>query len=154
MSSVAGIPLFYSYSHANERYRKQLETHLSTLKREGLISEWHDRAITPGSEWNKEIRRQLETARTILLLVSADFIHSEFCSSVELKRAMERHESGDARVIPIIVKPCDWHSAPFGKLQALPKDGKAITTWKNKDGAYLDIVNGIRRVIEELNEHP
>jgi hypothetical protein len=154
MSSVVGIPLFYSYSHANEQYRKKLETHLSTLKREGLISEWHDRDITPGSEWDKEIRRQLETARIILLLVSADFIHSEFCSSVELKRAMERHEAGDARVVPIIVKPCDWHSAPFGKLQVLPKDGKPITIWKNKDEAYLDVVNGIRRVIRELNDHP
>ena len=88
MTTSDAVTLFYSYSHIDERYRQKLEAHLSTLKRQGLISEWHDRQITPGSEWNKEIEKQLETARIILLLVSADFIHSEFCSSVELKRAM------------------------------------------------------------------
>ncbi len=151
MTTSEGVPLFYSYSHKDEHYRKRLEAHLSTLKQQGLIVGWHDRQITPGSEWNKEIVKQLETARIILLLISADFLHSEFCSSVELKRAMERHESGDACVIPIIVKPCDWHSALFGKLQALPQDGKAITKWRIKEEAYLDIVKGIRSVIEELD---
>ncbi len=147
---TGGISLFYSYTHSDERYRNKLETHLSNLKRQGLISEWHDRKITGGTEWRGQIDMQLEAARVILLLVSADFIHSEFCYSVELKRALERHESGEARVIPIIVRPCDWHSALFGKLQALPKDGKAITDWRPHDKAYLNISEGIRKVVGEL----
>jgi hypothetical protein len=146
----ANISLFYSYSHNDERYRNKLEKHLSNLKRQGFISEWHDRKISGGTEWKDQIERQLEAAKVILLLVSADFIHSDFCYSVELKRALERHESGEARVIPIIVRPCDWHSAPIGKLQALPKDGKAITKWRSQDEAYLNITEGIRKVVEEL----
>lgn len=145
------ISLFYSYAHKDERYRVRLETHLSNLRRQGLISAWHDRKITGGTEWRGEIENQLEAAQVILLLVSADFIHSDFCNSIELKRAVERHNSGDARVIPIIVRPCEWHSAEFGRLQALPKDGKAITDWRSQDQAYLDIAGGIRRVVEELS---
>jgi TIR domain len=149
-ASIA-ISLFFSYAHKDERYRNKLETHLSTLRRQGLISGWHDRRITGGTEWKGEIEKQLDAAQVILLLISADFIHSDFCTSTELRRAVERHNSGVARVVPIIVRPCDWHSAEFGRLQALPKDGKAITDWRPQDKAYLDIAQGIRRVAEELS---
>jgi len=147
----ASITLFYSYCHKDERQRNRLETHLSILKRQGLILEWHDRKISGGIEWKGRIDERLDTAQVILLLVSADFVHSDYCYDVELIRAMERHEAGEARVIPIIVKPCDdWHSAPFGKLQAFPKDGKPITKWKPQDDAYVDIARQLRQVIEEL----
>ncbi len=147
------LSLFYSYAHRDERYRAKLQTHLATLRREGRISEWHDRNITGGSEWKGEIEKQLNGARVILLLVSADFIHSDFCMSVELTRAIERHESVDARVIPIIVRPCDWKTTPFSKLQALPENGKPISKWKPQDDAYVDIVDGIRKVIDEMTGH-
>jgi hypothetical protein len=146
----ASLTLFYSYSHKDEKHRNKLETHLSSLKRQGLISEWHDRKISGGTDWKGRIDEHLETAQVILLLVSADFIHSDYCFDVELKRAIERHDAGEARVIPIIVRPCDWHSAPFGKLQAFPKDGKPITKWKPQDDAYLDIARQLRQVIDEL----
>jgi hypothetical protein len=150
MGDTGQVSLFYSYTHSDERYRNKLEVHLSSLKRQGLIAGWHDRQITSGSDWGAEIHAQLDSAEIILLLVSADFIHSDFCYSVELQRALERHESGDARVIPVIVRPCDWHTAPFGKLQALPKDGKPVTSWKNRDEAFTDVARGIREAVEKL----
>src|SRR5262249_20734840 len=111
--------LFYSYSHKDEALRKKLETHLSLLRDQGVIRDWHDRRIEAGTECDGIINENLDRAGMILLLVSADFLASRYCRDVEVARAMERHEAGTARVIPIILRPVDWHSAPFGKLQAL-----------------------------------
>jgi TIR domain len=111
---------------------------------------WHDRKIGAGTEWKGQIDAHLESAELILLLVSPDFLASDYCYDVELKRALKRHEAGTARVIPIILRPVDWHSAPFGKLQALPTDGREISTWRVRDQAYKDVVEGIRRAVREL----
>src|SRR3954462_10521423 len=132
-SPAALISLFYSYSHKDEALRKKLETHLTLLQNEGVISGWHDRRIAAGTEWDGAISENLDKAGIILLLVSADFLASRYCRDAEIKRAMERHEAGTARAIPVILRPCDWHTAPFGKLQALPKDGRAVTEWSNRD---------------------
>ena len=144
--------LFYSYSHKDEALRDELETHLKLLQRQGLIEFWHDRRITAGEEWKGQIDVNLEQADLILLLVSADFIASDYCYDLEMKRAMERHEAGEARVIPVIVRDVSWQAAPFGKLQALPKDGKAVTTWPNKDTAWRNVAEGIEKVIKHLRE--
>jgi hypothetical protein len=117
--------VFFSYSHVDEALRDRLEIHLSLLKRQGLIESWHDRRITAGSDLDASISKNLEEADVILLLVSADFIASEYCYSREMTRALERHWEDSARVIPVILQPCDWYGAPFGKLLAAPKDGKA-----------------------------
>jgi hypothetical protein len=147
------VEVFYSYSHRDEELRDELEKHLALLKREGAISGWHDRRITAGDEWKGEIDAHLDSAGVVLLLVSADFIASDYCWDVELKRAMERHEAKEAVVIPVILRHCDWTGAEFGKLQALPKDGKPIKAWKDMDEAFLDVAKGIRKAIEELR-HP
>src|SRR3954463_12782517 len=144
------ISLFYSYSHKDEALRKRLETHLSLLQNEGVISGWHDRRIAAGTEWDGAISENLDEAGIILLLVSADFLASRYCRDVEIKRAMEHHEAGTARVIPVILRPVDWHTAPFGKLQALPRDGKAVTEWSNRDKAFTDVARGIREVVKGL----
>jgi hypothetical protein len=141
---AAPVSLFYSYSHRDEALRKKLEAHLSLLQAEAVISGWHDRGIAAGIEWEGAISEQLDSAGIILLLVSADFLASRYCRDVEIKRAMERHEAGTARVIPVILRPVDWHTALFGKLQALPRDGKPVTSWKNRDEAFTDIARGIR----------
>jgi tetratricopeptide (TPR) repeat protein len=146
------LELFYSYAHEDEELRDKLETHLSMLKRQKVISQWHDRGIVAGEEWGDEIDEHLKTADIILLLVSANFLASDYCYDIELKLAMERHEAGEARVIPVILRPCDWSGAPFGKLQALPKNAKPITIWPNQDEAFTDIAKGIRKVAEELRE--
>jgi hypothetical protein len=112
----------------------------------------YDREIGAGREWEGQIDQNLESAHVILLLVSADFIDSDYCYSVEMKRAIERHEAGTARVVPIILRACDWTTALFGKLQALPTDGKPITSWGNQDEALTDVAKGIRKVVTELSE--
>ena len=141
--------IVFSYSHVDEKLRDQLEVHLGLLKREGVITGWHDRKITPGTEWRRQIGAAIDRCNIVVLLISADFINSDYCFDVELTRALERHEAGEARVIPVIIRPCDWHSAPFGKLQALPKRGKPITTWNSRDAALADVAKGIRKAVEE-----
>lgn len=142
--------VFYSYSHEDESLRIQLEKHLRGLKHGGQITEWHDRQIEARMEWEGEIHARLESAHLILLLISADFIASEYCYSVEMRRALERHEAGEACVIPIILRPLDWTNLPFSKLQALPAGGKAVTSWKNRDEAFANIATGIRQAIEVI----
>jgi hypothetical protein len=144
------IEIFYSYSHKDEALRDKLETHLKILERQGIISGWHDRGIGAGTEWRNQINQHLEAAHIILLLISADFIASDYCWGKELERAMERHENGEARVIPIILREVDWSGAPFSKLQALPKDGIPVTSWPNQDEAFAHIARGIRAVSREL----
>lgn len=142
--------VFISYSHKDEALKNALYDQLSPLKRQGLISAWQDWDIEPGTEWNAEIEDRLESAGIILLLVSPGFIASEYCYGKEMTRAMERHTEGSARVIPIIMKPCDWEGLPFSKLQGLPKGGKPVNTWNNQDQALLDAAKGIRRAVESL----
>src|SRR6266568_8486669 len=124
MMSRLPITLFYSYAHADELLRQQLEKHLHLLQRQGLILPWHDRAILPGDEWARDIDEQLNTAQVILLLISPDFLASDYCYNQEMQHALQRHTRGEARVIPIIVRPCDWQSAPFGRLQPFLLNGK------------------------------
>ena len=142
------IQVFYSYSHKDEALRDELQEALALLKRQGCIAGWHDRQIVAGQEWADKIDENLETAKIILLLVSASFLASDYCYGKELKRALERHRAGEAVVIPIIIRPCDWQDAQFAKLQALPKDGKAVTSWTNKDEAWTDVAKGLRRAVE------
>lgn len=146
------IEVFFSYAHEDEGLRNELAKHLRLLERQRLIKAWYDRDITAGGEWRREIETQLNAAQIILLLISSDFLASDFCWSVELERAMQRHEAGEARVIPIILREVDWHEAPFGQLQALPKNAEPVTNWSNRDQAFADIGRGIRRVVQELSE--
>lgn len=145
MDATRGVRLFCSYSHKDEELRDELEKHLSTLIRSGVIASWHDRRIDPGREWAREIDRHLDAAQIILLLVSADFLASDYCYELEMKRAVERHKEGSAHAIPVILREVDWKAAPFAGLQALPKDGKPVTSWANRDEAYADIARGIRQ---------
>lgn len=139
--------LFFSYSHRDEALRDRLEVHLAGLKREGAISTWHDRRITAGDVLDERIDENLESADIILLLVSPDFLASDYCHDVEMQRALARHEEGTARVIPVILRPCDWKHSPFAHLLAAPTDGNPITKWANEDEAFLDVVQKIRAAL-------
>ena len=108
--SLGSVPLFYSYAREDEELRDQLDKHLRLLERQGLITSWHDREVRAGDDWAKEIDVHLENAQIILLLISVDFLASEYCYGVEMRRALERHYTGEARVIPIILRPVDWQS--------------------------------------------
>lgn len=144
--------IFFSYSHKDEGIRDELEIHMAMLKRQGVINSWHDRRIVAGDEFDGEISANLERAEIILLLVSPYFLASNYCYDVEMQRAMERHNASEARVIPVIVNPCDWHGAPFGKLMATPEDGKPISKFPNMHDAFLEITKAIRRAAGVTNE--
>lgn len=144
------ISVFVSHSHADESLRKELGKHLSVLERQGIIATWHDRMISAGSEWAGVIDRRLNDARVILLLISADFVHSRYCYDVEMARALERHSAKEALVVPVILRAVSLRGTPFAKLQALPRDAKPVATWVDRDSAFVDITDGLRSAIEDL----
>jgi hypothetical protein len=150
IASEEPVSLFIAYSHTDDLYRSKLGKHLEALRRTCNVQPWHDRRIVPGQHWETEIVRHLEHDPIILPLISADFISSDYCYGIEMKRAMERHELDDAIVIPVILRPCDWHSLPIGRLQAVPRNGKPVSTWSNRDEAMTDIVRGIRLQVDRL----
>jgi len=149
------LVVFCSYSHRDESFRRELDLHLASLQRTGVISHWFDRKINPGAEWKNSIDAHIELAQVILLLISSDFLASDYCYDVELTRALERHSKDAARVIPIILRPCDWTDAAFAKFQALPTEARPVTSWSNKDAAWLDVVTGIRTACNDIlqNRH-
>lgn len=147
------IELFYSYAHSDERLCKRLETHLSALRQQGVITEWYNRKIVAGSDWKESINAHLMTAAVILLLISPDFLASDYCYGVEMHRALARHATGDASVIPVILRPVDWQGMPFAHLQCVPTDAKPVTMWANRDEAFRDVAAAIRTAIEQLHPH-
>lgn len=145
------IGVFFSYAQNDEKMRDELAKRLKLLEREQVIASWHDRKITPGTNWEIQLDQNLNSARIILLLISPDFLASDYCYGKEGRIALERHQSGDACVIPVILRPCDeWKVTPLGGLQALPKNGKAVTLWRLRDLGYQDIARGIREAIRDL----
>ena len=148
--SIKAVEVFYSYAHKDEKLRNALMEHLSTLRQQGYISEWYDRQIVAGTDWAQEIDTHLTSASLILLLISPSFITSDYCYGIEMQRALERHKARQACVVPIILRPTDLMGTPFASLQFLPEHGKAITSWQNRDEAFLDVARGIRTVIENL----
>ncbi|MGZ4846278.1 MAG: toll/interleukin-1 receptor domain-containing protein [Halobacteriota archaeon] len=144
------IRVFISYSHNDEALKNELEKYLDPLIHDGLIAPWQDRNIAPGADFENEIERRLETSDIILLLITPDFLASDYIFSKELFRAMELHDEGKTCVIPIICRVCRWNSAPFGKLQVLPKDGKPIAKWDDRDEAFYDIITGIEKSVNSI----
>jgi len=144
------INLFFSYSHKDSDLRNELEKHLAILIRQLVIYSWHDRRIEAGQVIDHAISTHLQQADIILLLISSDFLASEYCYDIEMKEAMKRHETKEAVVIPVILRPCDWHDTLFGKLLATPTDGKPVTQFTNLDEAFLDITRAIKKVVKSL----
>lgn len=146
------IKLFISYSHLDERFRIALGKHLASLLQDQLIEVWHDRKIEPGTLWNSRISEELSAAEIVLALISADFLASGYCMGIEMKHALDRHDNGDAVVIPVLLRPADWRDTDLGKLQSLPRDDRFITKWKNRDQAFLEVVLGIREKVTHLKK--
>src|SRR5207249_2470082 len=150
------IEVFYSYAQQDEKWQKEIEKHLANLKSQKLIVGWNKREIGAGTDWKRESHTHLNTAHLILLLISPDFLASEYCYSVEMTRAIERYEAGEAVVIPLILRPVDWQGTPFEALQCLPKNSKPLSEWRNRDKALLEVGAGIRAAVLQLNAtvHP
>ena len=154
MSIVASpLEVFYSFATADEPLRAELDKHLSILRHEKLITTWHAREVGAGLDTSKALDSHLNSASVILLLVSADFLASNYCYGLEVKRVMERHAANPdrVRVIPILLRPVDgWQRAPFGQLQPLPDNGEPVMNWPNRDEAFKHVARGIRAVLEDL----
>jgi hypothetical protein len=146
------IKIFYSYAHNDKTLREELRKHLSSLRYRGVCRDWYDGEIGAGDEWDAEIGGQLTEADVILLLISADFLSSRYIRAVELQKAMQRHQSGQARVVPIILRPCDYTGEVFSKLQGLPTGMKPVTTWANQDEAWTDVVRGLSLLFDRYRE--
>lgn len=154
------VTLFYSYAHEDEVLRDELQGHLTILERRGVIRSWHDRAITAGSDWGHEIDQRLRAADVVLLLISKDFIASDYIFGVELEVAMQRQRSGDAVVVPILLRdvdlqPEDADSLPFVSLlksQGLPREWKPVTSWSNRDEAWTNVARGLRETVRVIRE--
>jgi len=141
------VKIFVSYSHRDDELRAELESHLKLFQRLGLIRAWHDRLITPGEEWKGEIDRNMADADLILMLISPDFLGSDYCYETEMPRALEKHRSGQAVVVPIIVRSCQWQRTPLADLQVLPRDGRPIRLWRNRDSAWSDVAEKLGSII-------
>ncbi len=150
---TVSIELFYCYAHEDKKLREELDQHLSGLKRSGIVSSWYDGEIIPGAVWEKAIADRLNRADLVLLLISASFLGSDCCYSTEMERALARHKAGEARVIPILLRPADWEGSPFSELQMLPSGARPITRWVDQDEAFEDVAKGIRRAVEEISAH-
>jgi len=146
--------VFLSYVYKDEALRDELALHLNNLRWRGVIADWHERNIDLGKEWLREIDPYLETAQIILLLVSPNFVHSDYCYSAEIKCALQRHETGQARVIPIILRAVDWDDTPFPGLAVLPTYGKPVTSWFSLQEALLDVARGIEAIAQQPNLNP
>jgi internalin A len=145
--------VFVSYSHKDERQLNELKTHLSPLERLKLIETWYDRRIVAGEDFGEKINENIDSADIILLLVSADFIASDYCYQKEMERALERHEKKEARVVPVIVRDVDWKVIPgLSRLTAVPKDGRPVRNWPNKDTAWRDVSERVRAILEAMRD--
>jgi len=142
------IEVIISYAPKDNKMRDELEKVLSGLKLQGAAIDWYAWPISP--EWRYQLDAQLNSGQIILLLISVDYLSSSIIYGSEMKRLIERHKAGAVRVIPVILRPCAWEDTPFGKLQPLPKNGKPVTTWSNRDKAFVDLARDIRKVVEEL----
>jgi hypothetical protein len=149
-----GWRVFYSYSHKDAALREMLGTYLAPLSHQKKIAEWHDRKIEPGADWETEISAQLESANLILLLVSADFLASEYCFGVEVERALARLKNGEVKVVPVLLKPCLWQESRFSELQIIPRDANAITLWRSPEEAFTDVAAEIRKLVSASPPRP
>jgi len=146
------VKIFISYARADEVIKNDLDKHLIGLKRSEMVEVWNDRELLPGEEWDDTIKAELEAADIILLLISADFNNSRYIWDNELSKALERHKNGNARVIPIIARTCDWQDMPYAKLQALPTGAKPISTYDDSDVANTEVATSIRKLVNFVNK--
>jgi len=146
------IKVFYSYAHEDKSLRDELEMHIGVLKRNGQINTWYDREIQPGTVWEKELDTHLESADLILLLISSHFIASDYCWGKEMQRALEKHRTGTAYVLPILLRPVYLKGTPVAALKALPSEAKPVTQWTDRDLAFEDITENISQVVNILQQ--
>lgn len=150
--SVNAIKLFISYAHEDESYKDRLLVHLKPHIRNGMVKVWQDQDILPGQQWNDSIRKELYQADIALFLISPDFMNSNYIDSVEVKEAMQLHDKGEIILVPIVVRTSNLGMTELSRFQALPKHAKAISTWSDRDAAWIDVVKGLERLFKSIEE--
>jgi internalin A len=149
--AVRPLKLCISYAHEDEGWRAKLEPNLVLLEREGLIELWCDLQVIAGAKWDDEIKRKLNEADLYLFLMSTDLLVSDYVQKTELPIARARHEENKARLIPVVVRKCAW-ARYVGDIQGLPKAGHPIKQWRDKDQAFYDVEEGVRKAIEHMRK--
>jgi len=144
------VKIFFCYAHEDKPFRDELDRHLKVLKDLGLIRSWYDGEIVPDDPWEEVIKEHLNRAQIVLLLISVSFLNADYCYRIEMEQALERHNAGIARVIPVLLRSVYWEGTPISKLQMLPTGAKPITLWSDQDAAFTDVVEGILRAVNEM----
>jgi hypothetical protein len=144
------VEIFCSYAPKDEALRQEFESHVTVMRRQKLVQIWHDRQIVAGDDWSGAIDDHLNGADIVTLFVSADFLASDYCYEKELTRAMDREQRKEALVVPIILRPCDWSDAPFGRLQAIPTNARPVTKWENRDEPWTDVALHLKITVKEV----
>ncbi len=146
--------VFYSYSHQDADLRDRLATYLAPLRQQKKIIEWYDRKIMPGADWDTEISEQLTSANLILLLVTEDFLASDYCFGIEVERALARLKAGEVRVVPVLLRPCLWQESRFSELQIIPREAKPVSSWASPQDGFVNVANEIRALVSESAPSP
>ena len=156
MPPTEPVEVFISYAQEDESLCEELEKHLKMLQRQNAIASWHNRKIVAGMELKDEIDQHLNRASIILLLLSPDFIASDYHWTVEVTRALERNASGKARVIPVLLRHVDWDTPPINEFSPLPRNRQPVKSshWSDRDAAFLEIAKGIREEVTRLTANP
>lgn len=139
---------FISYSHSDAAMLEILRKHFAQLKRDNVITTWTDQEITAGARFDNVIENALNSSNLFFALLSHEYLASRYCYETEFLKALEIEQQGKITIVPIILEPCDWTNSPFKDFMALPKDGKAISEWANRNTAFLDVVQGIRKLVQ------
>jgi len=141
------VEVFVSYNQKDRGLFQKFKLHLDVLQQEGIITVWEQSEMIAGSIRDEEINKHIESAKLILLVVSPSFFSDSNCNR-ELSRAIERHEAREAIVVPIHLRHVDFRGTLIAKLKALPNNNKPINRWVDKDEAFFDVVNEIRKILQ------
>jgi formylglycine-generating enzyme required for sulfatase activity len=145
------VDIFIAYSHEDLAFKEELKKFLRPMLREGRISLWDDYDIEAGQDWDATIKTRLYGADLVLLLVSSDSLASDYFYGKEVEVSLERHQRGEAVVVPVVLRHCDWEETPLGSLEALPEKGRPVVEWPTRDQAFQDVVTRLRRVVEAID---
>lgn len=146
------LNLFISYSHTDEEYFEEFKKHLITLKRRNIIQDYDDLKLMPGDSVDDEIMKMLEKADIIAFLISVDFINSEYCYEIELKHALSRLENEEIKILPIVIRQCNWQDSIFKAYLSATKNGKPVSKYTDHDEAWCEVVDNIKRLCTAVNE--
>lgn len=152
MTSKNPIKVFISYAKEDTSFMHELTKHLKVFEKNNIIEIWHDALIAPGENWKEEIKVHIQDAHVIILLISADFMASDYIDNIEISKSLDRSRKRETVIIPIIIRPTNYSSLEISKYQALPKDGKPVSTWVDKDEAWVDITNQLKKLFDSLSE--